>query len=121
MVTQEEVIAAFVPTLPIHLEIWEYMIENAIGPSNMVKAREIAEALEIRDNAEHTLTRGIIREMVMRDRLPIVASSRGYYVAIDPHQVRACADSLRKRGWRIVYRADTLDDTAERLEEALKN
>jgi len=106
MVTEAQAIAGFVPTLPIHLEIWEYMLERAVGPSNVVKAREIAEALGIRDNRENTLTRKIILQMI-NDGAPIVARC-GYFVSTDADQLQQYAESLDARAAEVMKRRDSV-------------
>ena len=106
MSNQEQPVATFVAAVRIHLEIWEYMLENAVGPSNVVKAREISEALGIRDNGEHTLTRKIILEMI-NDGAPIVARC-GYFVSTEAGQLQQYAESLDARAAEVIKRRDSV-------------
>ncbi|MGP7976836.1 MAG: hypothetical protein ACLPOQ_06910, partial [Desulfobaccales bacterium] len=63
------------------------IIETHRGKENQISAGEIGLQIGIREDATHVQVRSLIRQAIERLILPIAASSRGYYLIKDKHEL----------------------------------
>ena len=63
------------------------IIETHRGKENQISAGDIGPQIGIHEDATHVQVRGLIRQAIERLRLPIAASSRGYYLIKDKHEL----------------------------------
>jgi hypothetical protein len=109
-----ELVEGWDSPIPIHREIWAYLVGNAMGRDKRVTAAQIAAAVGIDDNSQQTLTREIIGDMVRRGA-PIAANSRGFFVATHRKDLLEYSASLRGREDGICSRRRSVDATIASL------
>jgi hypothetical protein len=63
------------------------ILETHRGKENQISAGAIGPQIGILEDATHVQVRGLIRQAIERFRLPVAASSRGYYLIKDEHEL----------------------------------
>lgn len=69
------------------LERIKEILETHRGKENQISAGDIGPQIGIREDATHVHVRGLILQVIERFRLPVAASSRGYYLIKDKHEL----------------------------------
>lgn len=109
-----EYVGGWRPAAPIHRTIWELLTQRGSGRRSALPAHEIARLAGIRDNAQQTLTRSIIGDMVDAGA-PLVGGNRGFHVAGDEGELEMYEDSLTGRCREIGARRDAVRLIRERI------
>jgi len=93
----------------------DFMLENCIGTRNTMTATQLERALDVTRERTNARLRELIREL-RHSGVPVISSSRGYYIATDRHDVRQCVASLRSRAQEIGRTADLLEATTDAVD-----
>lgn len=83
----------------IHIRV-KRLLENIASSDSPIKAARLAKMLEIQDGAGQPKTRKLIKEVITIYKIPIVASSKGFWVAENKDQVKTYLESLKFRALR---------------------
>lgn len=81
----------------------ELLLENS-SADDPITSREISNALEENEVGSFPKTRMIIRDIMMRDKIPIVSSNQGYWVAESEQEIQDYLDNLENRIMGITER-----------------
>lgn len=73
------------------------ILEDHRGKENQISAGDIGPQIGILEDATHVQVRDLIRQVIERFRLPVAASSRGYYLIKDKHELEEYLKSINGR------------------------
>lgn len=111
------------PLTTEELRLVEIIVKGlkTIGPENPIKEPEICKRINEKKDQyglSKKLTGARLRKIINHIRtyslLPVIATSRGYYVSFDVHEIRQQKKSMKERAMRILSAAKGL----ERFEES---
>ncbi len=101
--------ASVLPDDPLLVTLRGYLEKEARGKQNAKTTDQIARAVGLRLTTENTKVRDAIRRLVFEEHIPIVGSSRGYFVAQSADEVKSAARSLQRRKRKIAQREEILE------------
>jgi antitoxin HicB len=93
---------------PLLRTVRQYLEGEASGRGKAKTTDEIARAVGLEPTTENTRVRHVIRRLVFEEHVPIVGSSRGYFVAQNADEVRSAARSLQRHRKKIAEREKLL-------------
>ncbi|MFK8214634.1 hypothetical protein [Haloferax volcanii] len=94
-------------------EIREIILEHR-GADNPITSREINERFDLDNIGSFPSTRAVIRELVMEERIPIAATSQGYFLIDSEEELEEYVDNLESRVMNITERKFAVLRAADR-------
>ena len=91
------------------IQIWNYLIERALGHENRKSSDEIRGELNLESGGptnEHI--RDLIRDMILNHNSCIGSDNSGYWVIINEEELNSVVTSLRNRADGVLERAEAL-------------
>ncbi|NLV10693.1 hypothetical protein ACAH01_08760 [Halomicrobium sp. HM KBTZ05] len=67
------------------------------GKGNEISSREINEQVELDTVGSFPQTRECVRDVMLRERIPIIGGGNGYYVAQEEQEVKDAIETLESR------------------------
>lgn len=89
------------------------ILDDHDGPENAISSADIADELDIEENATRARTRELIWRTMRVHRIPVGADTRGYFVVDDDETYQDCIQLLEKRQDGIEERKQLLQDIYE--------
>lgn len=80
------------------------MLLNHQGSDDPIPSREISDEVGIDEVESFPVTRGVIREIIEEDGVPVAASGNGYFVIETEDELEVYLDSLNERLMNIAER-----------------
>lgn len=81
------------------------VIANHVGKENAITSKAIAEKVGVKDREGTPVTRGQIKDVLEKTRLPIGACNKGYFVLANDDEAREYLRNLEDRANAIDARA----------------
>lgn len=100
------------PTEHLREQIREMLLEHR-GSDDPISSREISDELGIDEVESFPVTRGLIKEIVEKDNVPVAGSSQGYFVIETEDELEDYFETLDARAMNIVQRKYLVKEAAE--------
>jgi hypothetical protein len=89
------------------------ILEDHKGKSNQISAGEIGPLVGVEEDATHVQVRGLILQTIEEYRLPVAASSRGYYLIGTEGELNEYLDNIEGRIEEMKKRKGLVKDAYE--------
>lgn len=99
------------PTEHLRDQIREMLLEHR-GSDNPIKSREISNELGIDEVESFPVTRGLIKEILKEDKIPVAGSSQGYFVIETEEELQDYLDNLDSRAMNTIQRKYLIKEAA---------
>lgn len=100
------------PTEELREKVRSLLLDHK-GSDDPITSREISEELGLDEVESFPTTRGMIRDVIEEDEVPIAASGSGYFVIETEDELEDYLDSLNERMMNIAERRYLVRSAAE--------
>ncbi|MCL9818392.1 hypothetical protein [Natronocalculus amylovorans] len=99
------------PTKHLRDQIREMLLDHR-GSDNPISSREISDELGIDEVESFPVTRGLIKEILKEDKIPVAGYSQGYFVIETEEELEDYLDNLDSRAMNTIQRKYLIKNAA---------